>query len=295
MVKAPRPPPVQQIVLEKKYPEPHLLLAQKWTELNNIDGYWMSEKFDGVRACYNPKIGFLSRSGQLFPAPKWFSKEYPTELQLDGEFFLGRNRFASTIACCKDVENPLWSQMTFQVFDSPFLQLPFEGRLKALNDYFGQNTKTTAHVVEHHTCTGKEMVYSELKRYEKMGAEGLMLRKPKSFYVGKRSATLLKVKSFFDAEARVDEHIGGKGKYAGMMGALQCVMENGLSFKVGTGFSDKHRLQPPAIGTIITYRFQELTPDGVPRFPAFVAERLDLTTPHDALIPAVRRVREDDD
>lgn len=37
------------------------------------------------------------------------------------------------------------------------------------------------------------------------------------------------------------------------------------NFNVGTGLSDKLRKNPPKIGAIITYRFQELTRDGVPR------------------------------
>lgn len=38
----------------------------------------------------------------------------------------------------------------------------------------------------------------------------MMLREPKSLYVGKRSGTLLKVKTFFDAEARVVAYEPGK-------------------------------------------------------------------------------------
>ncbi len=57
-----------------------------------------------------------------------------------------------------------------------------------------------------------------------------------------------------------------------------------LQFKVGTGFSDHQREHPPAVGSIITYKFQELTDDGVPRFPVFVGERIDLDAPHDAAV-----------
>jgi DNA ligase-1 len=39
---------------------------------------------------------------------------------------------------------------------------------------------------------------------------------------------------------------------------------------VGTGFSDAMRANPPAIGSTITFRYQELTDAGVPRFPSFV-------------------------
>ena len=71
--------------------------------------------------------------------------------------------------------------------------------------------------------------------------------------------------TFYDAEARVTGYVSGKGRLAGITGALKCEMESGKKFNVGTGLSDKQRKNPPKIGSIITYRFQELTRDGVPR------------------------------
>jgi DNA ligase-1 len=48
------------------------------------------------------------------------------------------------------------------------------------------------------------------------------------------------------------------------------------SFSVGTGFSDAHRENPPPVGSTITFRYQELSDRGVPRFPSFVCLRNDL-------------------
>lgn len=112
-----------------------------------------------------------------------------------------------------------------------------------------------------------------------------MLRKPGSKYVHGRSSTLLKVKSFYDAEARVigyepgkvslrklcptafrsvreltDSNLPGRsgflrqGKYKGMTGALKCEMASGKEFSVGSGLSDEQRSKPPKIGSIITYK-----------------------------------------
>lgn len=58
---------------------------------------------------------------------------------------------------------------------------------------------------------------------------------------------------------------------------------------MGTGLSDKQRKNPPKIGSIIVYRFQELTRDGVPRFPSFTGESADKTKPKDAEIPEHRK------
>src|SRR5262249_32587410 len=62
----------------------------------------------------------------------------------------------------------------------------------------------------------------------------------------------------------------GRGRHKGRPGPLVGQLPDGTEFSVGTGFSDKQRESPPPIGSTITYRFQELSTGGVPRFPSFV-------------------------
>jgi DNA ligase-1 len=52
-------------------------------------------------------------------------------------------------------------------------------------------------------------------------------------------------------------------------------LPDGTEFSVGTGFSDRERSAPPGIGATITFRYQELSEAGVPRFPSYVGVRLD--------------------
>src|SRR5205814_393183 len=52
-------------------------------------------------------------------------------------------------------------------------------------------------------------------------------------------------------------------------------LPNGTDFAVGTGFSDRERDNPPAIGATVTFRYQELSEAGVPRFPSYVGVRID--------------------
>jgi DNA ligase 1 len=47
-------------------------------------------------------------------------------------------------------------------------------------------------------------------------------------------------------------------------------MVNGTRFAVGTGLSDAERQKPPAVGSVIRFRYQELSDGGVPRFPSYV-------------------------
>jgi DNA ligase-1 len=112
-----------------------------------------------------------------------------------------------------------------------------------------------------------------------------MLRQPGSQYEAGRSSTLLKVKTFHDAEGRVVEYLPGKGRHAGRLGAVVVELPSGLTFSVGTGLSDAQRQNPPAVGSLITYRYQELTDRGVPRFPSFVRVRTDVA-PLKAAVPS---------
>ena len=97
-----------------------------------------------------------------------------------------------------------------------------------------------------------------------------MLHLASAPYTTGRSDVLLKFKSLADAEAQVIGHVQGKGKYAGMTGALEVRTADGQQFRLGTGLSDEERKNPPAIGTIVTYTFRDVTPSGKPRFASYL-------------------------
>src|SRR4030095_8450509 len=100
-------------------------------------------------------------------------------------------------------------------------------------------------------CRGHDHLREELARVEALGGEGIMARKPRSTYEAGRSSTLLKVKSFHDAEARVVAHAAGAARHKGRLGALVVELADGTGFNVGTGFSDAEREAPPPVGSII--------------------------------------------
>lgn len=102
-----------------------------------------------------------------------------------------------------------------------------------------------------------------------------MVRQPESRYEVGRSLTLLKIKSFRDAEARVIQHLKGAGRHKGRLVVLFVELTDGTQFSVGTGFSDAEREAPPPVGSVITFRYQELSDGGVPRFPSYVGVRRD--------------------
>jgi DNA ligase 1 len=254
---------------------PPLLLAHTWETDVDLTGWWMSEKLDGVRAYWDGK-SFWSRQGNAFLAPDWFTERLP-DFPLDGELFGGRRAFQRTVSVVRrqDRSND-WKELAFVVFDAPSLDAPFEERLRACEQYVEDMAPPYAEWLSHERCRGVEHLREELARVEALGGEGLMLRQPGSRYEAGRSTTLYKVKSFRDDEARVVGHVAGAGRHKGRLGALEVELRNGVRFSVGTGLSDAERENPPPLGSIITFRYQELSRDGVPRFPSYVGGRLDV-------------------
>jgi len=271
----PRPPKAPGDAADADDDEgPPILLAHKWENDVDLTGWWISEKLDGVRAYWDGER-FISRLGNEFFAPRWFTEQLP-KVPLDGELWGGRKRFQRTVGIVKrQDESELWKELKYVVFDAPRHGGVFEERVafidQTLTALKTQWLEACAHVV----CEGVEHLQRELSRVEGLGGEGLMVRQPRSRYEAGRSSTLLKVKSFHDTEARVLEHVPGLGRHAGRLGALLVELPDGTRFNVGTGFSDAERENPPKVGAVITFRYQELSNTGVPRFPSYVGERID--------------------
>lgn len=253
---------------------PGLLLAHTWENDIDLAGWWLSEKLDGVRAYWDGRQ-FVSRQGNTFHAPDWFVAGLP-DTPLDGELWLARKSFQRTVSIVRRQDkSEHWRELQYVVFDLPAVTAPFEERLAALADCLSTRRLEFATALEHQPCQGLEHLREELQRIEAIGGEGLMLRQPGSRYEPGRSTTLLKVKTFHDADARVMEHLPGAGRHKGRLGALAVELPDGTMFSVGTGFSDAQRENPPPVGSLITFRYQELSDRGVPRFPSFVRLRKD--------------------
>jgi hypothetical protein len=62
-----------------------------------------------------------------------------------------------------------------------------------------------------------------------------------------------------------------------MVGALECELTNGKRFDVGSGLTMDQRRKAPKKGSVITFKFQELSNNGHPRFPVFLRVRTDLS------------------
>ena len=89
--------------------------------------------------------------------------------------------------------------LTYLVFDAPTHGGKYEDRVKWLQENIPQNDdKCYASVVGIKKCQGGADLKKCLADVTAAGGEGIMLRKPGSYYENKRSSTLLKVKTFYD-------------------------------------------------------------------------------------------------
>jgi hypothetical protein len=109
-----------------------------------------------------------------------------------------------------------------------------------------------------------------------MGYEGVMLRRIDAPVELKRSKNLIKYKQFCDSEAKIIGVVEGKGKLTEMVGALVCETSDGKVFEIGTGLDDAERSKLWAMNLVgdlegkwVSYKYQELTKDGIPRFPVY--------------------------
>lgn len=261
------------VASSKDLAKPELMLAKTYHEGINLNDYWVSEKYDGVRAIWDGKQ-LVSRGGNIYHAPTWFIKNFPKQ-KLDGELWINRQSFELVVSTVRDhiPDGNAWKKVKFMVFDLPESPIEFNDRIKCMNRAVSDLNIPWLQMVEQWKVSSHSELMKQLKEITDAGAEGLMLHRGKSFYKGKRTGDLLKVKTYQDAEAIVIEHISGKGKYINSLGALLVKMPSGLQFKIGTGFTDMERNNPPAIGQTITYQYRGKTKNGVPRFASFLRIR----------------------
>ena len=81
---------ITSVSYAKNY-SPELSLAKNYKGQVDLSDYWVSEKLDGIRAYWDGKR-LISRQGNIFPAPYWFTKNFPSQA-LDGELWLDRGKF----------------------------------------------------------------------------------------------------------------------------------------------------------------------------------------------------------
>lgn len=247
-----------------------LMLAKKY-ENQAVKGWLMSEKYDGVRAFWDGK-NLISRQGYKFSAPQEFIKDFPPFV-LDGELFYKRGEFEATVSKIRSDSYQDWQELHYLIFDVPKAEGGLLERLKILENYLKNQQVKHLKIIEQRQIQDFAEAEKFLAEVIDNGGEGVILLEPTMAYVAGRSEGFLKLKPYEDAECKVLEHLEGKGKYKGKLGSIVCKMDNGKNIKIGSGFKDKDRENPPKIGSIISFKFNGYTKNGLPRFPRFLRIR----------------------
>jgi len=254
---------------------PALMLAERYRPGMPLAGWWVSEKYDGLRGYWDGKR-LWTRGGEPIAAPAWFTAPLPPT-PMDGELWAGRGRFEQAVSTVRNrtPDDKAWREIRFMVFDLPAQPGDLDARLAALRKLLPITEAPWVVPVAQAPATTHAELMALLDKTIRLGGEGLMLHRGASLYRGERSGDLLKLKPHDDAEARVVAHLPGQGRHAGRMGALLVRTPEGLTFRLGGGFTDAQRADPPPIGSTVTYRFNGTSATGVPRFARFVRVRDD--------------------
>jgi ATP-dependent DNA ligase len=266
-------------------------LAQKYQPKHLEKHVFISPKLDGLR-CIIDKNEAVSRNnkpyftlGHLFDALGSFFEKFPT-VRLDGEIYNHEyntdfNKIISLTRKKKPTSADLAeaaSKLQFHVFDmfdsdrpdmttierQEFLHMEVAG--------IDSMIKIVENIMYEPTIETIEEAHAS---YIEDGYEGIMLKNPSEPYIFTRTKHLQKYKAFDDDEFLVLDITPGNGRRAGMMGRLICQTKDGKEFGAsGRGndelFTELLVNKDKYIGKLATIRYQNLTPDGIPRFPVMV-------------------------
>ena len=250
-----------------------LLLAEVEQGQADVALYLVSEKLDRVRALWDGRV-LRTRNGNAINAPSWFVENFPARV-LDGELWIGRGQFERLSATVRRQvpDDTEWRRVRYLLFELPQAPGTFRERAEALRSVVAEAGVSWLQAVEQFELSDRKALNKKLSEVLRAGGEGLMLHRADALYTTGRSDVLLKMKPWRDAEATVIGHQPGRGKYAGMLGALGVRTADSIEFLLGTGLSEYDRHNPPPIGTIVTFRYRELTRRGLPRFASFYRVR----------------------
>lgn len=269
-------------------------LAHKWTEkaAAKLPEHLMgSPKLDGLR-CIITSNGAFTRNGKDYVTTKYieeslvsFFEQYP-DVVLDGELYCHslHNDFNKITSLArktkaKSIKEDEWAEIKdklklyiFDICDINEPEMTFVERYEFYQEHFKDHPYVVT--VENEMLTRDEISEYHAKCIEE-GYEGIMLRDPFMEYEHTRSRNLLKYKEFTDDEFEVIDITAGKGIRATMAGRIHCVTQDGIEFDASMRGTHEYATEllerkEEYVGKKATIRYQNLTPDGKPRFGVMV-------------------------
>jgi DNA ligase-1 len=259
-------------------------------------GVYASPKFDGYRCLAvidEGAVVLYSRSGTEFvnfpSISESLARSFPTgRFILDGEIMsddfqaMQKSAFANKRGTTVgDVKYFVFGLVPYEEWVSKNFKMPTTQRLAKLEELrtsFEENIV----IVDQKYINNPSDAYKFEADCMAQGYEGAMLLPDIPYYLGKKSNKLLKLKTMESQDCRVIGLYEGESgsRLDGTMGGVTLVQENGVGCKCGSGFSDEDRSymwnnQSEFIDKIAEIKYQELTEDGVMRFPVFLRWRND--------------------
>jgi len=258
-------------------PDPCAMLAHEWKKDKLAFPVYVQPKLDGIRCLVYQKEGqwvFQSRNHTVFQSFPHLEKSLPIGMILDGELYRHGLDFQAITSIVRKKDHPDLSQLQYHVYDI-VCEGTFEERYKRLIGLKDMNLVLTESRPVHSV--------DEIERYHEdcveRGYEGIMIRNPKGLYKQARSKDLLKYKHFKTDEFLVVGHTVGKGDIV----VFECSTketknEKRFGVMMKATLEDKQEMLTNIqeyYGKWLTVKYQELSKDGVPRFPVGIGWRID--------------------
>lgn len=234
-------------------------------------------KVDGIRCIYYDGK-FFSRKGKEFTTLGHIATDLTNiDLALDGELYSYSLTFQELSGLVRklkptDDDQSKLQQVKYIVFDQIKKDESFDNRFSELSDLFKTCTFYSTELLHTLNCERSEQVSVYLAQFESLGYEGMILRNCKSVYESnQRSKHLQKLKTFQDSEYLIVGYSEGSGLEKGCV-IWKCETPSKLRFSVRPIGTREKREElfingDQYIGQYLTVKFQELTTDGIPRFP----------------------------
>jgi len=264
------------------------MLAHKWGD-HCLKIEWpvsSQPKLDGIR-CIIRSDGAFSRKGEpintvphitdlMVPIAKRLGVVFDGELY-NHDFRDNFNKIQSLVtkkSVTPEQARDVRRYVQYHVYDIIDETKRFRDRFETLFDIIDEDISSiNESVVLVHTihCGNSDLLDKTYAEYLEQGFEGQMIR-ANSKYERKRSKSLLKRKEFEDAEFEIIGMVEGKGNRAEMVGAIVFETSTGKQFQAALMGTDAYRRavwqdRESYLGIDATVKYQNLTPDGVPRFP----------------------------
>ena len=252
----------------------------------------VQRKFDGVRCLAklndDGTVTLMSRKGKEFPHLNHIREDVASNnsnanLVLDGELYSDTLTFQELVGLVRRVtlkegNDQQMFEVSLRVYDCIDLEneVDFEGRYETITEI--TNGATYLSLVENVSVSTESEIHAAQARFVAEGYEGAMVRNRLGAYaIGKRSANLQKVKTFMDSEYQIVGFTEGTGIEAGCV-VWECQTPDGQTFAVRpTGTHEERKVLfengDEYIGQQLTVKYQELTDEGIPRFPVGIAIR----------------------